>query len=374
MKIVHINWQLTFGGIETMLVNIANCQVAEGHEVTVLLINELYERTLVEKLDKRVKFMTMGRKRKSRSPMFLFKLNKTLMKIHPDVIHLHGSGLYGFLLRRRLSRVACATLHALPHGAVRRAGFASWAFLWNALKAGGNVCLIDVVPRVFAISQAVHDELLSRYGVESTVVSNGIVTKNFLERPSLPPKDKFHIVMVGRLEHDKKGQDLLIKAVAQMSDPNIMVDFIGYGQSMDYLQNLTQELELTKQVHFLGKQTQEHIATHLKDYDLFVQPSRYEGFGLTVAEAMAAQVPILVSAGQGPAEVCCGETYGWVFENGNVGDLVEKISYIQQNYLLALEKAKRAKDYVHQTYDVAETARRYVVGYRKPLTVRNKNN
>ncbi len=346
-----------------MLVNIVNCQVAEGHEVAVVLINDLYEQTLVDKLDKRVKFMTMGRKRKSRSPMFLFKLNKTLMEMQPDVIHLHGSGLYGFLLRRRLSRVACATLHDLPHGAVRRAGFASWLFLWNALKTGGNVCLIDVVPKVFAISQAVHDELLSRYGVESIVVSNGIVTKNFLERPSLQPKDKFRIVMVGRLMHEKKGQDLLLRAVAQINDSQIDVTLIGEGESMDYLQNLTQELKLTKQVHFLGKQTQEYIATHLKDYDLFVQPSRYEGFGLTVAEAMAAQVPVLVSAGQGPAEVCCGETYGWVFENGNVSDLVDKISYIQQNYLLALEKATRAKDYVCKTYDVAETARRYVAEY-----------
>ena len=66
---------------------------------------------------------------------------------------------------------------------------------------------------------------------------------------------------------------------------------------------LTAELHAETYVRFLGKQTQDYVAAHLTDYDLFVQPSRWEGFGLTVAEAMAAGVPVLVSEGQGPAEV-----------------------------------------------------------------------
>ena len=55
------------------------------------------------------------------------------------------------------------------------------------------------------------------------------------------------------------------------------------------------ELNLEKHVRFLGNQSREYVYSHLKDYDLFVQPSRFEGFGLTVAEAMAACVPVLVT-------------------------------------------------------------------------------
>lgn len=52
MKVTHIFWSLGFGGIETMLVNIANAQAEAGSEVSVLIINELYEQSLVNSLDK----------------------------------------------------------------------------------------------------------------------------------------------------------------------------------------------------------------------------------------------------------------------------------------------------------------------------------
>ena len=43
MKVVHINWGLTYGGIETMLVNIANSQVENGAEVHICIIKDLYK-------------------------------------------------------------------------------------------------------------------------------------------------------------------------------------------------------------------------------------------------------------------------------------------------------------------------------------------
>ena len=48
MKVVHIFWSLTYGGIETMLVNIANAQVENGAEVHVCIINDLYKEELIK--------------------------------------------------------------------------------------------------------------------------------------------------------------------------------------------------------------------------------------------------------------------------------------------------------------------------------------
>ena len=108
---------------------------------------------------------------------------------------------------------------------------------------------------------------------------------------------------------------------------------------------------------------------HLCDYDLFVQPSRYEGFGLTVAEAMAAKVPVLVSSGQGPEEVTRGDLYGWVFQNGEIVSLTESIEQIYSNYELCLEKVESARNYVCNSFDVRETANRYIKEYQKLLTM-----
>lgn len=96
---------------------------------------------------------------------------------------------------------------------------------------------------------------------------------------------------------------------------------------------------------------------------MFVQASRWEGFGLTVAEAMSANVPVLVSSGQGPAEVTCGSKFGWIFENGNAEDLATQIDYIRNHYNEALNKAKAALSYVRNTYDVSATAKKYLESY-----------
>ncbi len=363
MRIVHVYWSLTYGGVETMLVNIANAQAAAGNAVAVVIINNFYEPALAARLSASVALLSMGRRRHSRSPLFLYRLTATLHRLQPDVLHLHSSSLYGFLLRRRWRRRACCTLHALPYGALRATRRLRRIALWQAIHAAGNVCLIDRVPRVFAISAAVQEALRKGYGVASSVVSNGIVTRAFLPRGSAPPGETFKIVQVSRLEHDKKGQDLLLHAIALLADPAVQVDFIGAGASLPYLQTLAAELGVAAQVRFLGARHQEEIAALLAGYDLFVQPSRREGFGLTVAEALAAALPVIVSSGQGPAEVCCGSTYGWVFANGSAAALAQQIALIREDYAAALRKAAQARQYVIATYDVAQTAHRYLAHY-----------
>lgn len=367
MKVVHIFWGLSYGGIETMLVNIANAQTADGAEVHVIVINDLYKEELIRAFDDEVIVHLLHRKYKSKGIGFIFRLNRVLMEIKPDAIHLHGSSIYTFLWRKHLSRVAFATLHALPTGSVRRGGLLGRVFPF--LFSSGNVYYIDKVKQVFAISEAVKDELWRNYGIKSTVVYNGILTDKFRLREGRIPKDSLRIVMVSRLEHDKKGQDLIIEAAVKLNGL-VHLDLIGEGSSREFLESLVKKLHAENIVSFLGVKPQPYIADHLANYDLFVQPSRWEGFGLTVAEAMAAGVPVLVSSGQGPAEVTCGDKYGWVFENGNVDDLVDKIKYLFDNYNEAMEKANIALSYVQNTYDVSVTARKYLDLYRMDPTRR----
>ena len=353
-----------------MLVNIANAQAESGAEVHVCIINDLYKEELINSFSGNVKLHFLHRKFKSKGIGFIFKLNKLLMQLQPEAIHLHGSRLYTFLWRKRLSHVASVTLHDLPYGSLRRGGLAGRIFPF--LFDSGNVYHIDNVPRVFAIGEAVKDELWKNYGVKSTVVCNGILTRNFTLRQEREHGNPLRIVMVSRLEHEKKGQDLLIEAAAKLNG-SVHVDLIGEGSSREYLENLVKKLHAESIVSFLGVKPQPYIAEHLADYDLFVQPSRWEGFGLTVAEAMAAKVPVLVSEGQGPAEVTCGNLYGWTFENGNADDLAAKIKYIYDNYDEAMDKANSALNYVRDTYDVSVTARKYLDLYRMTPTRRGDN-
>ena len=146
----------------------------------------------------------------------------------------------------------CITLHALPKGLVRREGVMH--IVWRKIKKRSvlysNVVDMDRIPHVFTISEVVQKTLYDNYGVESTVVCNGIVTSCFVSRPKTMPKGQLRVVMVSRLEHDKKGQDLLIRAAAALQG-TVTVDFIGIGSSMEYLKQFTAELHAETYVRFL---------------------------------------------------------------------------------------------------------------------------
>lgn len=102
----------------------------------------------------------------------------------------------------------CITLHALSKGLVRREGVMH--IVWRKIKKRSvlysNVVDMDRIPHVFTISEVVQKTLYDNYGVESTVVCNGIVTSCFVSRPKTMPKGQLRVVMVSRLEHDKKGR------------------------------------------------------------------------------------------------------------------------------------------------------------------------
>lgn len=363
MKIAHVIWGLTYGGIETMLVNIANEQVKMGAEVHVIVINDLIDKTLSKNFNVHIQLHCIGRKPHSKNPFFALKLTRLLKKINPDAIHLHRCEIIQMIFSKRLKMKTSVTIHDMPSGSIRPVGIRRFIPMLNWFVTS-NVMCIERVPHVFAISQAVHEAILNKYGVNSIVVCNGICTNKFSQRPVNIYDGVFRIVMVSRLVHEKKGQDLLIKAIARLN-MSITVDFIGEGKSMNFLQNLARDLNIAEKVNFLGNKEQNYIFTHLKDYDLFIQPSRYEGFGLTCAEAMASNVPVLVSGGQGPSEITCGDTFGWTFESGDYMDLSDKIKYIYNHYNEALGKVKKAHQHVVDNYDVSITAKKYLDNYIK---------
>lgn len=329
-----------------MLVNIANEQVWLGHDVEIIIVErDAIDMRLRRRLDSRIKILEAHRRKNRKDPVAVAKINWFLLKARPDAIHIHSSGLMRSILLPWHRRITCSTLHDLPFD--------------------GNTVAIASVPRVFSISEAVQRQLKEKYRVESQVIHNGIYPEKVKVRSVKDKSDDFRIVMVSRLDHQKKGQDILIDALSMLKTrgfENITLDFIGDGESGIFLQHLCEERGLNEKVRFLGTKTQEYIFEHLAEYDLFVQPSRKEGFALTVAEAMAARVPVLVSSGQGPEEVVEYGRCGYIFKNGDSADCAKKI----EQCILAGEDenmTERACKRVWTLYNVKETARQYLDNY-----------
>lgn len=123
------------------------------------------------------------------------------------------------------------------------------------------------------------------------------------------------------------------------------------------------DLGLSGTVSLIGPKTPDYVSQHLADYDLMVQPSRFEGFGLTLAEAMASGLPVLASDVKAQMGVIAHGEYGYFFPSGDHEALADKIEYIISNYDPMI--ADRAYRRVVELYNVSVTAARYVEEYAK---------
>ena len=223
----------------------------------------------------------------------------------------------------------------------------------------------DKSKKIYAISNIVKHDIWNWVHLQSEVVLNGIKPE-LIDHSPHERNERFRIVQISRLMHQKKGQHILIQAVHRLVTDGytgLEVDFIGDGESKEYLQAMVRELKLENYVHFLGAKDQTYIFAHLHEYDLYVQPSIYEGFGLTVTEAMAAKVPVLVSENQGPLEIIDNGKYGYFFKNQDANDCAAKIKLFltNQNETAQIEKAYQR---VLLLYNVKITAKNYLEKYK----------
>ncbi|KGN83589.1 glycosyltransferase [Porphyromonas gulae] len=341
MKIVHCIYSFNVGGAETMLVDIMNEQVLK-HEVTLVILNDSYSQSLLDKLVPAVKIVRISRPSGSRNPWYIALLNYRLLLENMDVLHLHSSSLSGLIF-----------------------GFRSRTF-YTCHDVGVRFAP-HKVSRVFAISHSVAEDIRVRYGYDNvSVVPNGINVEAILPREPRLGDGLIRIVNVARLNHQKKGQDILIKAVALLRDrglDNLSVAFIGEGDSRAFLEKMSVDLNVADRVDFLGLKDRDYIYQHLCDYDLMCHPSRYEGFGLTVAEGMAANLPVLVSTGDGPYEIIGQGKYGFSFENGSAESCADALEYMVRNYDEIVAKVGIARKHIESEYSVKRMVAQYIQAY-----------
>ena len=150
-----------------------------------------------------------------------------------------------------------------------------------------------------------------------------------------------------------------------------MMHFIGVGSDMDKLKELVSQLGLEDDVVFEGLKDRNWVFEHLCDYDLFLQPSDSEGFGLTVAEACAAKLPVLVSDVEGPLEVIDGGRLGMVFRHGDANDLADKLfQFIRDGYDTSIVEKAYQNTFEH--YGIVRTTQRYLEEYVKVINNREQ--
>ncbi len=137
---------------------------------------------------------------------------------------------------------------------------------------------------------------LERLGVDMQRVDIVPVASDVTRFSSLLPKTSAgaHLVCVSRLSYEK-GVDMLLHALPKIRErmPEAHLTVVGDGPERTVLENLSARLGLADVVRFAGAQAD--TAPFLQDADVYVQPSRFEGWGIAVIEAAAASRPLVMT-------------------------------------------------------------------------------
>ncbi|SHE35357.1 Glycosyltransferase involved in cell wall bisynthesis [Bacteroides luti] len=354
MKILHLIFSLEIGGAESMMVDIANRQVV-NNDVYVYIINSTYNKSLLNSLDKNIKIHLFNRKEGSKNLFKITEINYKILKLKPDITHCHNSDINKILFIHSFTRTLL-TIHAIGLPLVR-------VFKFN---------------KVVAISLAVKEHLLKN-GLKDILVNyNGININTIQRKVKLENSNVYKIIQVSRLDHLIKGQDILLKALNLLNKEhkieNVHIDFIGEGDSLTYLKKIVSKYELEDKVTFLGIKDRSYIYSNIKNYDLLVQPSIIEGFGLTVAEGMAAKIPVLVSANDGPMEIIRNGEYGFYFKKGDAVDCANQIKNIIESNKEINRIVENAYQHCIDNFDINKTVDNYIKEYQNIIDINTKKN
>lgn len=350
MKIAHCFFSMRTGGAQMLAIDLLNSQCLV-HETLLIVVNDEWEAGLLQKLSKKVSVHFMNRSEGSRNPLPIIRFNLLLHRLKPDIIHCHERKMIRMIRYKRAQTVYTVHDVGIPTDTFSR---------YNALVA---------------ISESVASDIRQRAGIQAEVIRNGIAMDSFRKRTAyvVPEKEPFRLVQVSRLMHEKKGQDILLRAIARLTTeracPPIRLDLIGDGPSMDFLVELAKTLQIDTLVSFRGNRDRTWVADHLADYHLLVQPSRYEGFGLTVLEGLAAGLPVVASNIDGPAEIMAGLSAGTLFTSDDVEACAAAVARVIQAYRTARLEAAVSETYaiIREKFSISATATGYLNLYQHLL-------
>jgi glycosyltransferase involved in cell wall biosynthesis len=142
-------------------------------------------------------------------------------------------------------------------------------------------------------------------------------------KPSSRKPDNFRFIFIGQFI-ELKRLNLLLEALGRLSTADFELEVIGSGPLESELRDKGTRL-LGPRLNWTGQLQMEEIPTHLANADCLVLPSRYDGWGAVVSEALMAGTPVVCSDSCGAAGVVRASGRGGVFVSDTVESLVHEL-------------------------------------------------
>ncbi len=345
IKVAFIGYNLTCGGAERNIINLAHYLQKKGVQADIILFKNINEyKDEYEDILKKLTIIPLLNTR-NKIPKLLF---------FPKLIELFIRLFY--MIKKNRYQLLIGALE--PHPYFFAVFFAKLFKIKSVLifnegtreKSGLEKLITDFLlkivlttsSKIVCISQGVSYFLQINYQVlkrKIVVIYDGLniqriyqKTRELISRgDNNLLKSGDLIVTMGRLV-EKKGQGYLIDSFKRIKAtyPNSKLVIVGRGELEIFLKNRVRQLNLEGKVYFLGnKKPLRNPYQYLKKAKLFVFSSLYEGFGNVIIEAMACGVPVIAAdCPYGPREILSGGGVVYPYKP------VNKITYCKYGILV----------------------------------------
>ena len=348
------------GGAETNCFELARRMVQLGHKVTVHTANNS-ENSLPK--DEEIEGIKIHRYRRFNSQYYLGfypGMLLGLLRSKAELIHVHGFGFYWqdlFLITKKITRRKTKLINT-PHGPFMAHG--NYSLMKILLK---KIYLFNqriFLNRLYTMVIQVNPEQykwIKSYGIDEEKIKylpNGInedtlrTIKTTRALTEYGLNRRFIISYTGRFE-EYKGIQQVIKALPKLAKTKPTIRFVVMGREGGYLvhlKTLAKNLEVEKYVVFLENPsdvTRDEILTASK---IFVMPSRWEAFGISILEAMAKKCAVVSTPTEGGKFLINNKENGLLYDFDDVQTLTKHLELLSKD-------AKMINKFSKNNYEIA---------------------
>ncbi|MCR4346529.1 MAG: glycosyltransferase [Sulfuricaulis sp.] len=355
MRILHIIESLDFGGAEKVTVSLAN-GMAASHDVTICCLKRVG--VLGTQTDKRVRIVCLD-KGEGNEYLLPLRLAGLIRKHGFDVVHTHNwavfleGGLAGLLAG---TRILIHTVHG-PYADYAPSRLSRFKI---AVRHTLERRLARRFCRIATVSDAIRSYIEKDIRIPARhliTVHNGIPANNisFIQRPERP-----HVTFmtVGRLA-PIKNHALMLRAFHTVSkgNPNVRLVIVGDGPERPALERFIRENGLDDKVTLPG--FRDDIDLLLREADVFLLTSHYEGISIALLEAMRAGLPAIGTAVGGIPETIIDGKTGLLVAPDSQEDLVKAMLRLADSKTGRDDMGRQGYDYFIKEFSLATMLSRY---------------
>ena len=306
---------------------------------------------------------------------------RTLFKQKFDMVHIHTQGTAGLLGWEiaSLRDIPCVTTYHTLWNRYSHYVLKGKVVTPKITELGSkifcNLCDLVIVP-----TKRVKEELV-RYGVTKgiLVIAGGIelkryenLRKGFLRNLLGLGESENIILYLGRLGKEKKI-DFVIESLKDLlkKEKDTYLAIIGDGPEKENLTKLVKELGIEKKVRFTGFIAREDVPKIYKDATIFAFASDTETQGLTVPEAMATGLPVVVAEDPAFDEIIYDGKTGLLTKRTKA-DFADKVATLLKDPNLREQLGEAGKELVWEKFSSQGEASKLISAYKKAIKINSE--